>query len=512
MVPVLPLFIKSNNLGIVIRQSFKSIIVQYMGVVLGYINIVWLFPKCLPLEQIGLIRFILEMGLFLAYFAQIGVPNAVNKFYPYFRNKEKNDQGFQFFIFVTPIIGIVFFSIVFILLRPLFVSSFQENSPLVLDYYWYFIPFTIIYVYQNITEQYCSTQMRIVVPKLIRDVYLRFGMSLLLIANYLDYLTFDQLMLSITLLYFSGLLINIAYIHKLRGINLKPDFTVLKDVKIKREILYFLGFIIIAGIGSTLVNKIDSYMISSLINLSSFTVYSTALFIATVIEMPYRAVSQISTPIVAEALKQNDMAKVKDIYRKSAINQTLVGLAIFLLIWINTDSIFAMMPNGDAFKAGKYVILFIGLSKIFDLLTGVNSAILSNSKFYYFGLYFMFVLAAIAITSNYLLIPQLGIVGVGIATALSILIYNSLLTFFVNYKMNIHPFTMQTLWLLMIGAGMFILNMLIPTIANIYLDIILRSAIVMGLYLLLIYRLHISEEMNNTMRVVLDRIKTRRIR
>jgi hypothetical protein len=78
--------------------------------------------------------------------------------------------------------------------------------------------------------------------------------------------------------------------------------------------------------------------------------------------------------------------------------------------------------------------------------------------------------------------------------------------------MNIHPFTMQTLWLLLIGAGMFILNMLIPTIANIYLDIILRSAIVMGLYLLLIYRLHISEEMNNTMRVVLDRIKTRRIR
>lgn len=512
MAHVLPLFIKSNKLGIVIRQSFKSIVVQYVGVVLGYINIVWLFPKCLPLDQIGLIRFILEMGLFLAYFAQIGVPNAVNKFYPYFRNKEKNDQGFQFFIFVTPLIGIVFFSLIFVLLRPLFVSSFQDNSPLVLHYYWYFIPFTIIYVYQNITEQYCTSQLRIVVPKLIRDVYLRFGMSVLLVMNYLNYFDFDQLMVAITLLYFSGLVINLVYIHRLWGLNLKPDFSVLKDVKIKKEILYFLGFIIIAGIGSTLVNKIDSYMISSLINLSSFTVYSTALFIATVIEMPYRAVSQISTPIVAEALKQQDMDKVGSIYRKSAINQTLVGLAIFLIIWINTDSIFAMMPNGEAFKAGKYVILFIGLSKIFDLLTGVNSAILANSKFYYFGLYFMFVLATIAITANYLLIPHLGIVGVGIATALSILIYNSMLTFFVQYKMKIHPFTLQTLWLLVIGAGLFVLNVFIPTISNIYLDIVLRSTIIMGLYLLLIYRLQISEEMNNTLRVVLDRIKTRRIR
>jgi O-antigen/teichoic acid export membrane protein len=124
----------------------------------------------------------------------------------------------------------------------------------------------------------------------------------------------------------------------------------------------------------------------------------------------------------------------------------------------------------------------------------------------------MFVLATIAITANYLLIPHLGIVGVGIATALSILIYNSMLTFFVQYKMKIHPFTLQTLWLLMIGAGLFVLNMFIPNILNIYLDIVLRSVIIMGLYLLLIYRLQISEEMNNTLRVVLDRIKTRRIR
>ena len=73
------------------------------------------------------------MGLFLAYFAQIGVPNAVNRFYPYFRNKDKNDQGFQFWIFFVPLIGIVLFSTIFIFLRPLFVLSFEKNSPLKLS-------------------------------------------------------------------------------------------------------------------------------------------------------------------------------------------------------------------------------------------------------------------------------------------------------------------------------------------------------------------------------------------
>ena len=223
-------------MGVVIRQSFKSLIVQYLGIVVGYFNIVWLFPKCLPLEEIGLIRFVTEMGIFLAFFAQIGVPNAVNRFYPYFRNKEKNDNGFQFWITVTPLIGIFLFSGIFILIKPLFVDYYQNNSPLVIDYFWYFIPFTFIYVYLNITEQYCTSQMRIVVPKLIRDVYLRAITSALLILSYYKYLSFDQLMLALCIAYFSGLVINILYIYKFFGINLSYDGTLLRDKKFRKEI------------------------------------------------------------------------------------------------------------------------------------------------------------------------------------------------------------------------------------------------------------------------------------
>ncbi len=462
---------------------------------------------CLPLEQIGLTRFILEMGLFLAYFAQIGVPNAVNKFYPYFRDKNRNDNGFQFLISFVPLIGIIFFFIVFILIRPIFIDYFITNSPLVIDYFWYFIPFTIIYVYLNITEQYCSTQFRIVVPKLIRDVYLRLIASSLLLLKYYNIINFDQLMQLLTFFYFIGLVINIVYIKMLFGINLTPDFTLLKNKSFKKEILYFLGFIIIAGIGSTIVNKIDNIMISGLINLSSFSIYSTALFIATVIEMPYRSISQISAPIVADAMKSRDMKKVEDIYKKSSINQSLIGIFIFLAIWINADSIFSMMPSGDIFRQGKYVILFIGLSKIFDLLTGVNSSILANSKYYYYGLYFMFLLAGVAIALNYLLIPTYGIVGVGIATAISILIYASCITFFVKIKEKIHPFSKQTITLLIIGLLCFLINLVIPKIDKIFIDIIVRSSLVLGIYSMSNYFLKTSEEMNYTILSLLKKIK-----
>lgn len=400
----------------------------------------------------------------------------------------------------------LFFSIVFILIRPLFVSSFQENSPLVLDYYWYFIPFTITYVYLNVTEQYCSTQMRIVVPKLIRDVYLRAVTSVLLIAAYFHWISFSMLMQLLTVAYALAVVVNFMYIYWLRGIDLHIDFSVLSNKVFRKEITYFLGFIIIVGIGSTIVNKIDGYMISSLINLSSYSVYSTALFIATVIEMPYRSISQISTPIVAEAMKQNNMQKVEELYKKSSINQSILGIFIFLLIWVNADSIFDMMPNGDAFRAGKYVILFIGLSKIFDLLTGINSVIMGNSKFYYYGIYFMFLLASIAIGLNYVLIPEFGILGVGMATAISIFIYASTITYFVKVKTGLHPFSMQTIKLLVVGSLFFLLNAVMPKFGIIWLDVFFRSTIVVGGFAIVVYLLKLSIEMNQTALTVIRKV------
>lgn len=431
-------------MGIIIRQSFKALLVQYLGVVLGYVNIIFLFPLCLPLEEMGLVRFVLEMGVFLAFFAQIGIPNAINRFYPYFRSADRKDNGFQFLIFLVPLLGIATFTLLFIFLRPLFEKSFIVNSPLVLSYFWYFIPFTIVFVYLNVLEQYIATQLRIVVPKLIRDVYLRLLTAILLVLVYVKVIDFQSLLPLLVIVYFTAVVFNFYYIYKIKGLDLRPNFSALRDSNLVKEIIRFLSYIIIAGIGSTIVNKIDGYMVSSLINLSSFSIYSTALFIATVIEMPYRSISQISSPIIAEAMKSNDKPKILEIYRKSSINQFIIGSFIFVMIWLNVDILFDMMPNSEAFRAGKYVILFVGLSKVFDLLTGINALILGNSKFYYFGLYFMFILAAVAISLNYLLIPHWNITGVAIATATSILLYNSMLTLFVYAKMKIHPFTKHT--------------------------------------------------------------------
>jgi len=102
-------------MGIVIRQSIKTTAVSYIGFAIGYINSLFLFPLVLSKEQIGLTRL------------------------PYFRDEKKQHNGILAFVLSIGMIGFVLFVIVFFLSKNVIFSAYSKNSPLLLDYYFYFI-------------------------------------------------------------------------------------------------------------------------------------------------------------------------------------------------------------------------------------------------------------------------------------------------------------------------------------------------------------------------------------
>ncbi|MDR3268851.1 MAG: hypothetical protein LBT83_07280 [Tannerella sp.] len=80
---------------------------------------------------------------------------------------------------------------------------------------------------------------------------------------------------------------------------------------------------------------------------------------AVIIDLPYRSISDISSPLAASALKEVDLITANDLYRKVALHQFMAGSCIFLLMWINIDNIFAIMPNGHIYQAGKRVVFLL---------------------------------------------------------------------------------------------------------------------------------------------------------
>jgi O-antigen/teichoic acid export membrane protein len=500
-------------MGIIVRQGIKSTIVSFVGVAIGAFNLLWLYPKFLSPEEIGLIKLLLSLGVTFATFTQLGAPNVADKFFAYFRNEAKQHNGFLFFILVFPLIGIFVFIALFIGFKDFWLSIYQAKAPAINEYFYFLIPLTIFMIYHSILEAYCRAYLRIVVPVLFRDVVLRLLTFVLVIIYTLDYINFDYFIILLISSYGLILLLLLTYIYFLRGLFLRPALHYIKKPMLK-EIAIYASYILLGGAGTVIVGQVDSLMIPSLIGEKALGIYTIPFFIGTVIEIPMRSLSQISTPIIAQAWADNDVPKIDSIYKKSAINQLLVGAFMFLGIWCNIDAIFNLVPNSEIYSQGKYVVLFIGLARVIDMASGVNNEIIIQSTYYRFNLTLIAVLAVLLILTNLLFIPLFGIEGAAFATALSIFLYNLLKYIFLWVKYNMQPFTDKTLLAIGAIAVTYLLTILlpeadtgfIPTILNILMRSVVITAVLSGLA----FVLKLSPDANELLLNILSRVKNRR--
>ena len=103
-------------MGKVLKQSFWTTIIIYLGVLLGFINSLILFPNYLSTEQIGLIRQIISASSILIPLTTFGVSATYLKFYPNFKNDNRLKNEFlsiQFFFIIISFVIICSLLILF---------------------------------------------------------------------------------------------------------------------------------------------------------------------------------------------------------------------------------------------------------------------------------------------------------------------------------------------------------------------------------------------------------------
>lgn len=492
-------------MGIVIRQSIKATIVSYAGAVLGAFLVVFLYPKSLNPEQIGLTRVLIESALLFSFFAQFGMTSVAIRFFPYFKNNENNNNGFQFILFIFPLIGFILFTCFFFSFEDYIISIFSEKSSLFTSYIIYVIPLTFFLIYISICETYSSLLQRIVFPKIIKEIVVRLLTIIIILMLFFNLITLDIFVFLFASIYGIASILNLVYINSIQKMNLKPDFKFIQN-PLRKDLFTFMGYMMIVGVGSNISARIDVFMLSSQLNLTGTGIFTIAFFIASFIEMPTRAIFQIVTPFASEALKNNDLKLIDSLYKRISINQFIIAGILFLLIWLNADAIFKVMPNGKLYESGKYVLLFIGLAKVFDALTGINAIILGNSKYYYYTLFFIFFLAGLTIVNNYFLIPLYGISGSALATFISIFLYNLILVVFVKLKLGVQPFTVKTAGAFLILSFSYLIGCIIPSTNFWVIDSLLRSSgfIVISVSGVLYFR--ISDDLNDTVKSGLKKL------
>ena len=489
-------------MGIVIRQSLKATSVNYAGVLLGIFTTFCIMTKYLDPDVIGLTRVLYEVAYVTSMLAMMGAPSSGMRFFPYFKDEKTGHHGFFYYYLLLPVVGCLLCGVLYLAFKTPIIEYFGKKDHQFGDFFYYVIPLFVVLTFWQFFEAYANIHMRIAIPKLVREV----GMRVLMLGMFLAYgfglIDVTGLILSYIAGYGLCMLVTGIYSIRIGGAEMRHDWSFITP-ELRRNIGTFTGFLMISAISGNLMAQMDVFQLTSLKGLYDVGVYVIARNIAEITNMPMRNITPISAPLAAQAMKEGDMLKVKDLYRQVSVHQMLSSAVLLLLVWVNLDNIFALIPNGDIYSQVRWAVLYLGLSIVVLGTLNFGSTLLSFSKFYYWTLVVTIVMTFVTYGTNLYFIPILGLTGAALATLIATVLIYAFQQSLVQFTLRVHPFSWAHLRVVVLVAVLYGLNFLIPSLLDeeqswysAIADGCTRSVLLFLTALFLMYKLHISEPIN----------------
>lgn len=476
-------------MGIVVKQSFKNTLSTYLGFGIGAINTLFLYTNFISDAYYGLVSYVLSTANIMMPIMAFGVHNTLVKFYSSYKSRGDVNSFLTLMLFL-PLFIILPLGAIGCIAYDSIAGLLSRENAIIYDYVWHIFIIAASMSYFEVFFAWTKVQMQTVFGNLMKEVFHRVGIMLLLFGVYFDYLSVPQFVNAVVVVYILRMLIMKIYAYTLR-------WPVLSFKKLNNliEILKYSSLIIIAGSIGSLILDIDKFMIGQYIAIEQVAYYSVAIYISTVIAVPQRAMYQIVLPMTAKYLNENNTHALKNLYQRSSLTLFSIGGLIFLLIISNINQLYLIIPK--EFSNGLFVVFLIGIVKLYDCLLGNNNAILFNSNYYRMVLVFGVLLVGLIVVFNMICIPWLGINGAALATFAAIAIYNTIKLVFVYKIFKMQPLSLATLKvvLLLIAGGtlFYFWDFSFHPIINIALKSVL---IVIG-YLWSMYAFNISEDITS---------------
>lgn len=488
-------------MGVIAKQSIRGTVVTYLGIAVGVVTTFFVLTRFLTAEEIGLARVLVDAATLFIGLAQLGTNASIIRFYPYFKEKDSDeDHGFFFWALVVPFIGFLLFAVLYWACRVPLSAWFGDKSPLFVEYYYFVLPIAFFMLYQTICESTCNVLMHIVVPRAVRELIVRVG----LLAVYLLYafriLSLDGLVIGLCVNYAAAALINLIYFFSLKPVNLRPDWAFLKaNKRLVSKYLTYTGFLIISAVTTVLAPTLSSFFVTAKMGLDSTGIFAIATYMAVMVSVPNRSVAAIASPQLARAIKEQNREECTLLINQVTRNMLLIGGFILLAIWVNIDLIFHILPNGATYAPAKNVVLILGVSQLVLATFSICFSALNYSRYYAFSLVLSLILTVSAIFLNNYLVPLYGMEGAALSNLLSYGLYYILIIATVVPLERFHVVDRKWWYILLLLIVIFVLNVLwqycLPEM-NIWADSILRSAVLLGSGVWIAYKAELSPEIN----------------
>ncbi len=417
--------------GISTKQAFLFTLINYVGVVIGVISTILIYPQ--DKEMLGIVRFVDAFAQIMYPIIVLGSTHALINFYP-----QLNIQ-LQQKLFGYSLVSLAKLSVLIGLLLLLIGYLYQGEE---MSYAKYAFPLAIFMAYIELFKRQATNLQKLSFPTFFEKIIPKITLpAVFLVVLYSSFSIDDGI--SIYILGYGLITFVIGYyVYKIYPFRIENNYSDLFKELPKRKYYAYSLFAFAGSFGSFFAFRVDSLMIPYFISYEANGTYNIGVTLASTLAIPATGVFALYAPVISDLLKNVRLKQLNDKYKEVAKALFFIGMLLFSCIAVGIEPLFRLLPTYEKLAPSIPIIYLLGANVVINMSTGFNSEIISYSKYYRFNLISILVLMVINIAMNLFFLTQTDweIFGVGLASFISLTMFNIAKTIYIYNKMKLWPF------------------------------------------------------------------------
>lgn len=482
-------------MGIVLRQSVKTTTITFAGAILGALTI-YLSTKYIPGQGYGFSKTILTHALLASQFTLVGMHSTIHIYMNRYQPNDTRRKVLLTLSMIVPVIVTLLASLVYVACKNDYISIYNIQDQPYLEKFFYWLPiYTLLWTVMTLLEYYLLAHMKVALSNFVKEIVLRLGNILLVVLYAVNIIDFDWFIILSVLIHLVPIAAYLYIGSKQEDFGFSTNWNLFSKAEFK-DIGSFAIFHLMMNVTITTMYYIDQLMLGILdkTGFVSVAIYSVAMLIISIFQIPIRAIAVSIIPTLTRANEEGDVDKLDAMFKKSASTVLIVICGMAILILCNMHN--AVQLFDESYASIYLIVPIILLGRFIDSLTGLNTELLSVSKYYKFNFFVTLLLLGLTILFNYLLIPKYGVYGAAWANTIGFASFNIAKFLFIWLKMKHQPFTIKSPLIIIAALPAALTGYLLPHINNPFVDTFVRSAAVLVLFGTAIYYLKASDEFN----------------
>jgi O-antigen/teichoic acid export membrane protein len=484
-------------MGIVFRQSVKSTLVIFFGALLGAVTLL-LSARYLTRQEMGFNRTILFQAVVASQFTVMGMASVISILIHKYPIGDKRRAALIGICISTPVVLTTLGSGFYFLFKQQLIQLLYNvpSDKVYGERFFALLPVcTLLYSLMVVLEYYLNSRLKVAKSVFVREVILRVLNLALILLYIFDWIDFNWLMAGTVVVHIIPIIILLMLCKQAEGFSFTLNWSVFSKAE-KRELWHFAWYHMLMGVTITLMGFVDSLMIVPLDKdgMQTAGVYAIAIFVMSILVIPYRAMSTASLADLTRAYESGDMGKLKNLFQRGAINILIAATAMSTIIIMNMPNAIKILGQDYGALLGVVPVLILG--RWVDMASGLNNEVISISKYYKFNFRISVLLIGMMVLFLWLLIPKWGIYGAAWGATLALVIFNGCKLIFLWMKLRLQPFSKKSAGVVVAGIAAMASVYFIPYRLPPFFDVVMRTGIMMIIYLILLLLLKPSADLN----------------